>query len=265
MQLAVSQEEIRSLGSGGGRALHRPCHFSSGGKQYKPQQTLLLAPFCHSPALLEQGLQTLVLDISPAGGSLPSISSVRPQGPAMLAGVGGAWPGDQPGLSRLGEAGGEQPGSGKWLRKSLFLGWCYQGPGWRHCHQWEQPSHPEGLWRPGEPLCSIPHLPPPNIVTFASYCAADIISIYVVPTVLGVRSSPGPGSLLLKLSQSSFQGGAFSSAAWYYQQHNAAGEAGGPRLEVLLRLVLPCTPMSLLLQGQRAAPTRPAVIYFPIS
>lgn len=92
---------------------------TSGEKQFKPQQTLLLAPFCHSPVLLEQGLQTLVSDISPAGGSLSFISSSRPHGPTMLAGMGLAWGPAR--ASRLGEAGGEQPGSGKWLRKSQLV------------------------------------------------------------------------------------------------------------------------------------------------
>lgn len=125
----------------------------------------------------------------PSGGrSLLFSSSSHPMVPPHL--LGRPWPADQPGLAGWGRlAGSSQPALGQVVEEvALFpLGWCYQGPGWRHRCQWEKPRHPKSLWRPGAPLRSVPHLFPPNAVTFASHHAADAIPVYVVPTVLEVR------------------------------------------------------------------------------
>ena len=56
------------------------------------------------------------------GGSSPFISSSRPHSRTTLLGTGLAEGAAR--ASRLGEAGGEQPGSGKWLRKVHFSPWA---------------------------------------------------------------------------------------------------------------------------------------------
>lgn len=148
---------------------------TSGGKQFKPKQTLLLNPFCYSPALLEQGLQAS----AQPGGSLPFVGSSWPHG------LGQAWPGDQPGLASWGRLAGSSQVEevatfppelvlpGAWLEALPSVGAALP---------------PQRLVEAGTPLHSVPRLPPPKTVTFASCTfASDTISIYVVPSVLGVK------------------------------------------------------------------------------
>lgn len=164
LQLAVSQKEIKEPGCmvGGELCIDRAT-FSLylWRKAIQAQANPAASSFLLQPCTAGAGVTDPGFKHQPSG----------PHGPATIAGMGLAWGPAR--ASRLGEAGREQPGSSKWLRKSHFstLGCCYQEPGWRHCHQWKLPSHPKSLWRPGAPLCSVPHLPLPQAVTCFPPCS----------------------------------------------------------------------------------------------